>query len=276
MANRAQTELPKVSQPQNNQYKKVLPFLILLIVTLTMITVTFLNPYYMKGQIRSDNNQAVVVRQVNQHFDALAEAIGADEDGNSANLLTNKQTQPIADHIIDYTLGLHWFKFNNLTLAKQILHDIELNIGQGASSDAQLVQAKLKKLANNAPYEVIDTFSLNTITLGANIAVMVLLINIVLLVAAIASLYSLISEMRERFSAKELWHRITAAGMWGGFWLMLTAGVLALIPVVCNVADLAVFGYLIEISSSVFLNFVIVGVIIYVLSAIPWEITSNN
>ncbi|MBC6370601.1 hypothetical protein ERK17_06955 [Lactobacillus kullabergensis] len=275
MANGARDGLHRISQEQNNQYKQVLSFIIFLIVSLTMITVTFLNPFFMKGQMRNSSNEAVVVRQINKHFDALAETIGANKNGN-ANLLTIKQTQPIADHIIDYTLGRPWFKFSNIKLAKQILHDIDLNIDQGASSDAQLVQEKLKEQENNAPFDVIDTFNLNTITLGGNIAFILLIVNVIILIMAIISLRSLISDMKLFFNSKMLTHEITASGMWAGFWLILIAGILAVIPVIFNVEGLAVLGFVLEISSSIFLDFVIVGVVLYILSAIPWEISSPN
>ncbi len=275
MANGAREGLHRINQEQNNQYKQVLSFIIFLIVSLTMITATFLNPFFMKGQIRNSSNEAVVVRQINKHFDALAETIGANKNGN-ANLLTTKQTQPIADHIIDYTLGTPWFKFSNMKLAKQILHDIDLNIDQGASSDAQLVQEKLKEQKNNAPFDVIDTFNLNTITLGGNIAFILLIVNVIILIMAIISLRSLISDMELFFNSKMLTHEVTACGMWAGFWLILIAGILAIIPVIFNVEGLAVLGFVLEISSSIFLDFVIVGVVLYILSAIPWEISSPN
>ena len=275
MANGVRDGLHRINQEQNNQYKQVLSFIIFLIVSLTMITATFLNPFFMKGQMRNSSNEAVVVRQINKHFDALAETIGANKNGN-ANLLTTKQTQPIADHIIDYTLGTPWFKFSNMKLAKQILHDIDLNIDQGASSDAQLVQEKLKEQENNAPFDVIDTFNLNTITLGGNIAFILLIVNVIILIMAIISLRSLISDMELFFNSKMLTHEVTACGMWAGFWLILIAGILAIIPVIFNVEGLAVLGFVLEISSSIFLDFVIVGVVLYILSAIPWEISSPN
>lgn len=275
MVDNARTDLRRINHEQNNQYKRILAFIIFLIVTLIMITGTFLNPFFMKKQIRTSNNQAVIVRQVNGNFDNLADIIGANHEAN-ANLLTVKQTQPIADHVIDYSLGLHWFKVNNVGLAKQILYDINLNIDEGSSSDAQQVEAKLKKQKNNAPYAVISAFNLNTVTLGANIAVMLFLVNIIIVVVTIISMLSLISDMRSRTTIKALVHDCMAAGMWAGFWMIVIFIVLALIPVVFNVESLATFGYLIEISSSIFLDNVVAGVIIYILCAIPWQITSAD
>ena len=87
---------------------------------------------------------------------------------------------------------------------------------------------------------------------------------------------SLISDMHSRSSIKALIHDITAAGMWAGFWLILISGLMALVPVIINVESLPIGGlsYLLEISSSVFLDFVIAGVVIYILCAIPWQATT--
>ncbi|RMC25709.1 MULTISPECIES: hypothetical protein [unclassified Lactobacillus] len=276
MANGARTNLRKpTGQDQKINYKKIMSFIIFIIVTLVMVTITFLNPFFMKGQLRNNNNEVVVVRQVNKHFDVLAETIGANKNGN-ANLLTTKQTQPIADHIIDYALGFPWFKVSNRRLAEQILKDIDSNIDQGSSSDAQLVRLKLNKLGDNAPYEVADAFNLSTVTLGGNIAFGLLFMNSILIVMAVISFRSIIKEISAIMTSKQLTHIITAAVMWAGFWLILISGMMALVPVIFNVEGLAVLGYVLEISSGIFLDFVIVGVIIYILSAIPWEISSPN
>lgn len=275
MANGAQNSLRRVNPEQNLEYKRVSSFCILLVVTLVMTTVTFLNPFFMKGQLRTNNNEAVIVRHVNNHFNELAKVIGANKDVNS-NLLTTKQTQPIADHIIDYAIGVPWFKFNNIKLAQQILHDIESNIDQEASSDAQLVQKRLKRQGKNAPYDVIDAFNLDLVTLGGNIAFVILVVNITLFIMIIISLRSLINDMLMVMNSKTLVHTITAAGMWAGFWLILISGILAMIPIIFNVDEIAVLGCILEIGSSIFLDYVIAGVVLYILSAIPWEISSPN
>ncbi len=277
MANSTRANMRRMGQEQNTQYKRTLSFVIFLIVALGMITATFLNPLFMKSQIKTSNNKAVVVRQVNNHFDTLANIIGANHNEDS-NLLTTQQTQPIADHIIDYCLGFHLVKFNNLDLAEEILHDINSNIDKGASSDAQSVNKKLKKQKSNAPYIVAQAFDLNVVMLGANIAVLLLIVNIIIIIITIVTLVSLISDMKTRSSTKALVHDIAGAGMWAGFWLMLICGIMALIPIVFNVETLPLMGigYLLEISSSVFLEFVISGAVIFVICAIPWQFSAAN
>lgn len=275
MVGASRADLRRMDQEQSTKYKQTLAFLIFIIVTLSMITGTFLNPTFMKGQIRTSNNQAVVIRQVNTHFDTLADLLGAKHEANS-NLLTVEQTQPITDHIIDYSLGLHWVKISNRKLAQQILSDINESIDQGASSDAQTIRHELKKQDTNALYFITRAFDLNIVTLGANIAVLLFIVNIIIVIVTVIALISLISDMQSRSSVKTLVHDITASGMWAGFWLILIAGILAIIPVIFNVEALPFggLGYLLEISSSVFLDFVIVGVIIYILCAIPWQATT--
>lgn len=81
-------DMRRMGHEQNAQYKRVLAFVIFLIATLALITATFLNPIFMKKQIRTSYNQAVVVRQVNKDFDNLADLVDARKEDNS-NLLAN-------------------------------------------------------------------------------------------------------------------------------------------------------------------------------------------
>lgn len=266
--------LRRMGQEQAGQYKRMMAFVIFLAAALTLIAATFLNPIFMKKQIRTSYNQAVIVRQVNKNFDVLADVINA-RDEDDANLLAQAQTQPIADHIIDYTLGIHWFKVNNLSLAQQILTDINQGIDKGSSSGAQVINNKLKKQGANAPYAIVKAFNLNIVTLGANIASLLLIVNVIIVIVTIITLISLINDMKSKASTRVLIHNATAAGMWAGFWLILISGLLALVPVIFDVDNIE-FGSILEIGSSVFLEYVIVGAIIYVICAIPWQATSTK
>lgn len=263
-------DLRRMGYEQNNQYKRLLAFVIFLIAALSLITATFLNPIFMKKQIRTSYNRAVVVRQVNKNYDSLADLINADSEDNS-NLLSDTQTQPIADHIIDYSLGIHWFKVTSLPLANQILSDIDQGIAKGSSSGAQEVNRKLKKQGTNAPYAIIKAFNLSVITLGANIAGLLFIVNLIIIIVTIITMVSLLNDMKSRATIRMVIHDTMAAGMWAGFWLILISGLLALVPVIFNVDNIE-FGFLLEIGSSVFLEYVIAGVIIYIICAIPWQI----
>lgn len=265
-------DLRRMGYEQNNQYKRLLAFVIFLIAALSLITATFLNPIFMKKQIRTSYNRAVVVRQVNKNYDSLADLINADSEDNS-NLLSDTQTQPIADHIIDYSLGIHWFKVTSLPLANQILSDIDQGIAKGSSSGAQEVNRKLKKQGTNAPYAIIKAFNLSVITLGANIAGLLFIVNLIIIIVTIITMVSLLNDMKSRATIRMVIHDTMAAGMWAGFWLILISGLLALVPVIFNVDNIE-FGFLLEIGSSVFLEYVIAGVVIYIICAIPWQITA--
>ena len=265
-------DLRRMGYEQNNQYKRLLAFVIFLIAALSLITATFLNPIFMKKQIRTSYNRAVVVRQVNKNYDSLVDLINADSEDNS-NLLSDTQTQPIADHIIDYSLGIHWFKVTSLPLANQILSDIDQGIAKGSSSGAREVNRKLKKQGTNAPYAIIKAFNLSVITLGANIAGLLFIVNLIIIIVTIITMVSLLNDMKSRATIRMVIHDTMAAGMWAGFWLILISGLLALVPVIFNVDNIE-FGFLLEIGSSVFLEYVIAGVIIYIICAIPWQITA--
>lgn len=275
MVEGTRVELRRMSQEQHSQYKRTLAFVIFLLVSLMMIMATFLNPLFMKSQLRTSYNKAVVVRQMNTHFDTLADLINAQHD-QEANLLTPQQTQPIADHLIDYSLGIHGFNVSTTDLARNILKDIDQNIDQGASSDAQVIAHRLRQEKSNAPYLVAQAFNLNVIMLGSNLALLLLIVNVIIILVTIATLVSLLRDLRSRCSGRELVHDVTAAGMWAGFWLILCCGILALIPILFNVEEVPGLGYLLEISSSIFLDFVITGVVIYVICAIPWQATTTN
>lgn len=267
-------DLRRMGREQNSQYKRTLAFVIFLIAALSLITATFLNPIFMKKQIRTNSNTAVVVRQVNQSFDTLASMIGADSEDDS-NLLADAQTRPIADHIIDYSLGLHWFKVNNTKLAQQILEDIDQGIDKNSSSGAQAVNKKLKQQGANAPYAIAKAFNLNVVTLGANIAGLLFVVNIAIILVTLIALVSLLIDMHSQTTARVMIHDGTAAGMWAGFWLILVSGLFALIPVIFNVENI-IFGTVLEIGSSIFLEYVIAGAIIFVICAIPWQATATK
>ena len=151
--------------------------------------------------------------------------------------------------------------------------DIHQGIDKGSSSGAQVIDSKLKKQEANAPYAVAKAFNLSVITLGANIACLLVIVNIIIIIVTIITLFSLINDMKSKANARMLIHDIAAAGMWAGFWLILISGLLALVPVIFNVDNIE-FGFLLEIGSSVFLDYVIAGVIMYVICAIPWQATS--
>lgn len=274
MVESKRADLRRMGREETSQYKRTLAFVIFLTVGLALITVTFLNPAFMKKQIRSGSNQAVIVRQINKNFDNLADVIGENSE-DRANLLANAQTQPIADHIIDYSLGLHWFKVNNLKLAQQILTDIDQGIDNGSSSGAQLINKKLKQEGPNAPYAIVKAFNLNIVTLGANIAGLLFIVNIIIVIVTIIAMISLLSDMHSKTTTRMLIHDAMAAGMWAGFWLILISGLLALVPVIFDVENIE-FGIVLELGSGIFLEYVIAGAIIYVICAIPWQATSTK
>lgn len=54
--------------------------------------------------------------------------------------------------------------------------------------------------------------------------------------------------------------------------------ILAMIPLIFNVESISIldFGYWLELASSVFLEYVMFGAIIFVINTIPWQLTSTK
>ncbi|WP_212781392.1 hypothetical protein [Lactobacillus corticis] len=275
MAGASRAEVHRMNQGQNKQYKRVLALILFLGIGLGLVTGTFLNPSFMKGQITSNNNSAVIARQINGHFNALADYVGADA-ADDTNLLSEKEALPIANHVIDYVLGIHWLKTNSSSLAKTIYNDIQKDVTSDSSTDAQGIKKQLKEHQSSAVAYVTAAFDLSLVMLGANLVTILLVINIVIIVSVIIMLLSMIREMREMLSTRSMIHTIVAAGMWAAGWLILLSGIMAIIPVLFNVEawNLGGVGYLIEIASSTFLDFVIVGTVLYIVCAIPWQATA--
>lgn len=271
----ARSEYRRIDQEQNKNYKRSLTWIFFTIITLVFSMATFMNPSFMKKQAQTSNGQVIVQKQINEKFDRLATLVGGKSVGNS-NLLTQKQTQPIVNVMYDYSLGLHWFKNSDLGIAKNILNIINTAIDDDSASNAQDIRQQLNKQSNNAEYIVIDAFDLTDLTLQANIVTLFFFINIVIIVVCLLSLYSIIEQMKKRSDKRLLIHDIFAAGMRTGIIMMIFYGALAMIPVIVNVEALPLkaFAYWLELASGIFLEAVIVGVVVFVISAVPWQISA--
>ncbi|WP_297819165.1 hypothetical protein [uncultured Lactobacillus sp.] len=277
MVEGSRSELRRLDQAQTTHYKRSLTFIIFTIITLTFSLFTFMNPGFMKNQIAKESNSVVAERFVNQRFDNFAETIGAERQGNVSNLLTVTQTQPIADAMIDYTLGIHWFRAENASLAKQIRKVILTKIDDNSSTEAKSVQNKLKKYNQSGIYSVITGFELAQTTLAANVETLFLVINIVVIVMCLLAGYSILREMHDLLPTKRLIHLVTSAGMWTGGLLIVIFALFALVPLIFNVEGLILnIGYFLEIASGIFLELVIIGAGVFIISTIVWQLTSNE
>ena len=270
----SRTELRRIDQAESKHYKRSIIFILFTVITLIFSICTFINPNFMKHQIAKESNGVVVERMINKKFDDFAELIGADRNDDMNNLLTTTQTQPIANAMIDYTLGIHWFKAENSSLANQI-RDVILNkIDDNSSMEAKSVQKQLKKFSRSGTYTIITGFNLAATTLAANIETLFLVINLVVIFMCLLAGWSLIKNLSQIISVRQLIHMITAAGMWTGALLMIIYGLFALIPTIFSVEGLILnIGYYLEIASGIFLELVIIGVGLFIISTISWELT---
>lgn len=271
----SRSELRRIDQQENKHYKRSFIFIMFVVITLGFSMCTFMNPKFMKYQIAKESNSVVVERLVNKKFDDFAELIGADQNGDTNNLLTTTQTQPIANAMINYTLGIHWFKAENSNLANQIRQIILNKIDDNSSTEAKSVQKQLKKYSQSGTYTIITGFNLATTTLLANVDTLFIVINLVIIFMCLLAAWSLLKNLSQIISVRQLIHMITAAGMWAGALLMVVYGIFALIPTIFNIEGLILnIGYFLEIASGIFLELVIIGVILFIVSTIIWELSN--
>ena len=277
MAVRTRSELRRIDQAQTVHDKRSFGIAIFTIVVLFFGLVTFMNPIFMKSQIAKESNGVVAERYINQKFDNFAAAIGADRSSNNStnNLLTVEQTRPIADAMIDYTLGIHLFRAENSSLAGQIRKIILTKIDDNSSMEAKSVQEKLRKNKNSSLYAIITSFGLANTTLMANIEIILLVLSILIIIFVGIFAYQQIKRLQEIVSTRRLIHMVAAGGMRAAICMIVIFGLLAFIPTIFDVEGFILnIGYFLEIASGIFLELVIVGVVLFVISTITWQITS--
>ena len=277
MAVRTRSELRRIDQAQTVHDKRSFGIAIFTIVVLFFGLVTFMNPIFMKSQIAKESNGVVAERYINQKFDNFAAAIGADRSSNNStnNLLTVEQTRPIADAMIDYTLGIHLFRAENSSLAGQIRKIILTKIDDNSSMEVKSVQEKLRKNKNSSLYAIITSFGLANTTLMANIEIVLLVLSILIIIFVGIFAYQQIKRLQEIVSTRRLIHMVAAGGMRAAICMIVIFGLLAFIPTIFDVEGFILnIGYFLEIASGIFLELVIVGVVLFVISTITWQITS--
>ena len=262
MAVRTRSELRRIDQAQTVHDKRSFGIAIFTIVVLFFGLVTFMNPIFMKSQIAKESNGVVAERYINQKFDNFAAAIGADRSSNNStnNLLTVEQTRPIADAMIDYTLGIHLFRAENSSLAGQIRKIILTKIDDNSSMEAKSVQEKLRKNKNSGLYAIITSFGLANATLMANVEIVLLVLSILIIIFVGILAYQQIKRLHEIVSTRRLIQMIAAGGMRAAICMIVIFGLLAFIPTIFDVESFILnIGYFLEVASGIFLELVIVG-----------------
>lgn len=273
----SRSELRRIDQAQNAHNKRSLVFIIFTVITLSFSLFTFMNPNFMKKQLAKESNAVVAERFINERFDNFAETIGADRNGDTSNILTEKQTKPIANAMVDYALGVHWFRAENASVAEQIRQVILKKIDSNASQEAKSVKSHLKKYNSRGIYSIINGFNLSSMTLIANIETLFLVVNAIVIIMCLLSLFSVVRSMNSLLSKKGLIHAFMAATMWTGALMIIIYGLLAAVPLIFNVEGLIFgIGYFLEVASGIFLELVIIGVILFVISTVLWQLTTED
>lgn len=256
------------------EYKRPMAFVAFLLVSLLLVMGTFLNPSFMKQTIKTESNTVIISKQINSHFNRLTTIVNGSSDDE--NLLSDEQALEVADLIIDYKYGFHLIQTSDTALANQIKQVI-LKSEKTDSSQVATVRKKLKKQKTSATYIVANAFDLATVLLEANLVTIIRLVAVIVIILCIVAIVSIFKEAFKSHTKRAVIHDLTAGLMWTAFWLMLIYGLMALVPIFFDTSVITALdlGYWLEIASGVFLNYVIVGAALYVISAIPWQVTSN-
>lgn len=256
------------------EYKRPMAFVAFLLVSLLLVMGTFLNPSFMKQTIKTESNTVIISKQINSHFNRLTTIVNGNSDDE--NLLSDEQALEVADLIIDYKYGFHLIQTSDTALANQIKQVI-LKSEKTDSSQVATVRKKLKKQKTSATYIVANAFDLATVLLEANLVTIIRLVAVIVIILCIVAIVSIFKEAFKSHTKRAVIHDLTAGLMWTAFWLMLIYGLMALVPIFFDTSVITPLdlGYWLEIASGVFLNYVIVGAALYVVSAIPWQVTSN-
>ncbi len=273
MVNETREEMRRIDQAQNKQYKRTLTVIIFLLVTLVFSLGTFTNPRFMKHHLSQSSSSVVVDRSINDKFNRLAKTVGANSD-DDRNMLTDQQVRPLSEAIVDYELGLHWFKTDNLALAGKLERIMMNEIGDNASDGATEVKAAMKLRQSSRLYSIVTSFSLSQATMIANLETLFILVSVVVILACLFILSVTLREMHQRASWRAMSHDTLAAGMWAGTWLIAIFALLAALPMIFDLNGTASVAYFLEISSGIFLNLVICGTVLFVGCAIPWQLTA--
>ncbi|MDO4912714.1 MAG: hypothetical protein Q3960_04075 [Lactobacillus sp.] len=266
----------RVTNDQKNHYKRILAWVAFMAVSILMTLLTFFNPYYMKQQIRQSANEVVVTKQANVHFNTLAKYLNAYDDQTASSLTTN-ELLPIADELIDWTLGVHAFRTSDTLLASNIYDHLKKNISNSSTVGAKEVKKRMLKNPAASLSYIDAAYSLSVVSLTGNLELILFAVGVILLISIVVMLKSFLQEMGSSLQSRKMFiHEVSAAIMWMAFWTIFIYGLLSVLPIFISLDNLGlgIIAFLFETSSPTFLNFVIAGVVLYIISAISWQATS--
>ena len=223
------------------------------------------------GSIQEDTNMAVTAMEKN------SEEI---KQGNRVVEQTGEEFKKIGDLIDEMCQQM-----NKSLRSVRHVNDRSISIGEAladvsklsdnSSMEAKSVQEKLRKNKNSGLYAIITSFGLANATLMANVEIVLLVLSILIIIFVGILAYQQIKRLQEIVSTRRLIHMVAAGGMRAAICMIVIFGLLAFIPTIFDVEGFILnIGYFLEIASGIFLELVIVGVVLFVISTITWQITS--
>ncbi|APT18384.1 hypothetical protein FC62_GL000955 [Amylolactobacillus amylotrophicus DSM 20534] len=277
MAQRVTRSRRRLEQSENKKYKGFLAFSFFILISVGFFMATFMNPSYMERQVKKESNAVIVNTKLNDGFNTFAESLGADR-ASEQNLLTEEISEPIAQALIDYTLGFHWFKTDNQGLARRIQAILVERINDNSSTETKAIKKLINQNKRTAQYAIASGFNLTEVTALANAVTLAWLIGGLIVLLGLIMIFSVIHRLRGYLGAREIIHDLSGAMMWAAAFVIVLFGIVSLIPTFINPEQLfgLGFGLFLEVGSGVFLELVIVGAVFYVLSTIPWALSNTK
>lgn len=264
----------RMTPTANRQYRLLLTISFFVLISTGLFLATFMNPHFMNRQVQKESNVAVINRSINDRFNNFMRYLGEDEP-DELNLLNNKQTVPIAIKVNEYVLGVHGFKTSSVDLANDIKNVLLDEINDDSSTETNKIKRTIKKQHRTAQYVIDSGFNLHSFLVLANIVTALWIISIVFIVVALIVLISTFKKLKLYLEVREVTHDLFSSLMWMGLLMVGFYGILAILPTFLDLEQLfgEQVGILLEISTSTFLEFLILGVVFFVIAIIPRTIT---
>ncbi|MGX4644558.1 hypothetical protein [Holzapfeliella sp. JNUCC 80] len=249
---------------------------ILVIILSILLMSTYLNPSFMKANL---NDSTHMSNYINRQFVKLSNAVSTDQNQLSAKLLNEEQSRAVMNNMIDYTAGIHNFRNNSLEISSEIKTTLINVIDDSSATKAKRIKSALQENDQTSQYAVLGTFDLdglttlsNAVTLFWIIAIGILLIALILLVVILNRMRK--SKMTWKFAIKEGLSVLSSLGLILTILFMVLAIVSSLFDFSSIIGEFA--ATVIQYTSYLSFNVVLVGVVMFVVSTIPLTIFKST
>lgn len=242
---------------------------ILVIILSILLMATYLNPSFMKSNL---NDSTHMSNYINRQFVKLSNAVSNDQNQLSAKILNEEQVKDVMNDMIDYTSGIHNFRNNSLQISSEIKTTLINIIDDSSATKAKRIKAALQENDQTSQYAVLSAFDLDALTTLSNAVTLFWIVAIGILLIALILLVIILNRMRKsnltwKLALKEFLSVVSSLGLILTILFMILAIVSSLFDFSNFIGEFA--ATVIQYTSYLSFNVVLVGVIMYVISTLP-------